>query len=380
MLQTKPRVEINMAIRWFKKRKPQDDASAPPSGEESRKNADADSREAPPADAGKDGSVQESEPVEPETGAAADQRIEESKSGFFGRLRKGLSKTRKILTTDIDDLFLGKKELDAALLEELEERLITADLGVQTTMALMERISKRARKISGAQDLKAAIKEEMLSMIAGAKPHPPEEFVSRPRIILVLGVNGVGKTTTIGKLAARAVLEGQKVLIAAADTFRAAAIEQLEIWARRAGADFVRHKDGADPAAVAFDSIEAAIARDMDLVLVDTAGRLHTKVNLMAELKKIKRTIGKKIPDAPHESLLVLDATTGQNALSQAKLFHEEVGITGLVMTKLDGTAKGGVVVSVCNSMQLPLHYIGVGEKIDDLQPFDPEQYVDAIL
>ena len=355
-----------MAIRWFKKNTSEDEAPAPRADEESREKADVDAPKVPPAAAGRDDSAPSSAPIVPETGAAADQRIEESKSGFFGRLRKGLSKTREILTTDIDDLFLGKKELDAALLEELEERLITADLGVQTTMALMERISKRARKISGPQDLKAAIKEEMLSMIAGATPHPPQEPVSRPRVILVLGVNGVGKTTTIGKLAARSVSEGQKVLIAAADTFRAAAIEQLEIWAERAGADF--------------DSIEAAIARDMDLVLVDTAGRLHTKVNLMAELKKIKRTIGKKIPGAPHESLLVLDATTGQNALSQAKLFHEEVGITGLVMTKLDGTAKGGIVVSVCNSMQIPLHYIGVGEKIDDLQPFDPEQYVDAIV
>ena len=369
-----------MAIRWFKKNKSEDEAPASRADKETRNKVDVESAKESPAADGRDDSALSSAPVEPETGADADQRIEESESGFFGRLRKGLSKTREILTTDIDDLFLGKKELDAALLEELEERLITADLGVQTTMALMERISKRARKISGPQDLKAAIKEEMLSMIAGAKPHPPEEPVSRPRVILVLGVNGVGKTTTIGKLAARAVSEGQKVLIAAADTFRAAAIEQLEIWAKRAGADFVRHKDGADPAAVAFDSIEAAIARDMDLVLVDTAGRLHTKVNLMAELKKIKRTIGKKIPGAPHESLLVLDATTGQNALSQAKLFHEEVGITGLVMTKLDGTAKGGIVVSVCNSMQIPLHYIGVGEKIDDLQPFDPEQYVDAIV
>ncbi len=374
------RLEINMAMRWFKKRKSEDQVPAPPSGEESEKKTGADSPEAPKDGAGRDDSVKESEAIEPKTDAGSSRRIEESKSGLFGRLRKGLSKTREILTTDIDDLFLGKKEPDAALLEELEERLITADLGVQTTMALMEKISKRARKISGPQELKAAIKEEMLSMIAGAKPRTPEKPVSRPRVILVLGVNGVGKTTTIGKLAARAVSEGQKVLIAAADTFRAAAIEQLEIWAKRAGADFVRHKDGADPAAVAFDSIEAAIARDMDLVLVDTAGRLHTKVNLMAELKKIKRTIGKKIPDAPHESLLVLDATTGQNALSQAKLFNEEVGVTGLVMTKLDGTAKGGVVVSVCNSMQLPLHYIGVGEKIDDLQPFDPEQFVDALV
>ena len=197
---------------------------------------------------------------------------------------------------------------------------------------------------------------------------------------MVVGVNGVGKTTTIGKLAAHATGKKQSVLIAAADTFRAAAIEQLSIWADRAGAELVKHKENSDPAAVAFDAIEAAMARAIDTVFVDTAGRLHTKVNLMEELKKIKRTIAKKIPDAPHEILLVLDATTGQNALAQAKMFHEALDLTGLALTKLDGTAKGGIVISICQSMQIPLHFIGVGESIEDLQPFDPEKFAEALF
>jgi fused signal recognition particle receptor len=197
---------------------------------------------------------------------------------------------------------------------------------------------------------------------------------------MVVGVNGVGKTTTIGKLAAWQVREGRKVLIAAADTFRAAAVEQLAVWAERAGADFVRRKDNADPAAVAYDGIEAALARDIDTVFIDTAGRLHTKVNLMEELKKIQRTVAKKLPDAPHEILLVLDATTGQNALAQARLFNESLGVTGLALTKLDGTAKGGIVVGICRQLQLPLHFIGVGEAIEDLQPFDANQFVNALF
>ncbi|MDM8538500.1 signal recognition particle-docking protein FtsY, partial [Desulfobacterales bacterium HSG17] len=199
-------------------------------------------------------------------------------------------------------------------------------------------------------------------------------------VIMVLGVNGVGKTTTIGKLAAKYTNNGKKVLIAAADTFRAAAVEQISLWSQKAGADIVKHRENADPAAVAYDGIEAAIARGKDYVIIDTAGRLHTKVNLMEELKKIKRAMGKAMPDAPHEILLVLDATTGQNALSQAKQFHEAIGITGIALTKLDGTAKGGVVISICNTLEIPLKYIGVGETIDDLQIFDPKKFIDALF
>jgi len=283
------------------------------------------------------------------------------------------------VTTDIDELFTGKVKVDDEMLEDLEELLITADIGVQTTMDIIERLRKKAPRISGPDDLKEILKDEIRSLmdVADAAAERP---VSTPHVIMVIGVNGVGKTTTIGKLAAKANAAGQKVLIAAADTFRAAAIEQLTIWAQRAEADIVRHRENSDPAAVAYDSVEAAIARGADLVIIDTAGRLHTKVNLMEELKKIKRSVSKKLAAAPHETLLVLDATTGQNALSQAKLFNEAMDITGLALTKLDGTAKGGIVVAISSNLNIPLQYIGVGEQIDDLQDFDPERFVDALF
>ena len=294
-------------------------------------------------------------------------------------LKKGLAKTREILTTDIDDLFRTKKQIDDDMLEELEELLITSDIGVQTAMDLMQTIAKQARRIKSPDLLKETLKQELLAHLKSFPPPPPAPR-NKPHVMMVVGVNGVGKTTTIGKLAAKAVQKGNATLIVAADTFRAAAIEQLDIWAQRAGAGIVKHKADADPAAVAYDGLEAAKARKMDMVFVDTAGRLHTKVNLMEELKKIQRTMGKLIPDAPHEILLVLDATTGQNALSQAKLFHEALGVTGLALTKLDGTAKGGIVFSICRTLSIPLQYIGVGEDIEDLQPFDPEQFADALF
>ncbi|MEJ2154660.1 MAG: signal recognition particle-docking protein FtsY [Desulfobacteraceae bacterium] len=301
------------------------------------------------------------------------------KMGLFKRLKAGLSKTRDILTTDIDELFSMKKSIDDDMLEELEELLITSDIGVQTAMDIMKVINKHAAKIDGPEALKATLKQELLALLETIQSEATPR-TAKPHVVMVVGVNGVGKTTTIGKLAARASNRGERVLIAAADTFRAAAIEQLTIWADRAGAEIVKHKANADPAAVAFDSMEAAMARNVDVVFVDTAGRLHTKVNLMEELKKIKRTIAKKIPDAPHEVLLVLDATTGQNALSQAKLFHEAIGVSGLALTKLDGTAKGGIVISISQSLNLPLQFIGVGEGIDDLQPFDPQQFAEALF
>ncbi|MEE4113048.1 MAG: signal recognition particle-docking protein FtsY [Desulfobacteraceae bacterium] len=308
-----------------------------------------------------------------------DTPAEKKGQGLFARLKSGLSKTRKILTTDIDDLFLGKKLVDDDMLEELEELLITADMGVRTTMEIMERIAGKRSRIAGAKELKAVLKEEIMAYFE-ALPEPSPEAAAKPHVVMVVGVNGVGKTTTIGKLAARESRHGKKVLIAAADTFRAAAIEQMTIWAERAGADIVRHKDHADPAAVAYDSADAAISRGTDIVFVDTAGRLHTKVNLMEEVKKIQRTLAKRIPDAPHEVLLVLDATTGQNALSQARMFNEALGVTGIALTKLDGTAKGGIVVSICSSLNIPLKYIGVGESVEDLQPFDPKQFVEALF
>ncbi len=301
------------------------------------------------------------------------------KKGFFSRLKRGLSKTREILTTDIDDLFTGNRKLDDELLEELEELLITSDVGVSTAMDIMETISKDASRIKDAHDLKQALKDELAAIIGQSAPMR-EKSHEKPHVVMVVGVNGVGKTTTIGKLAARQSAQGKKVLIAAADTFRAAAIEQLTIWADRAKADIVKHKDNADPSAVVFDSIEAAISRNVDIVYIDTAGRLHTKINLMEEIKKIKRTIAKKLPQAPHEILLVLDATTGQNAISQATLFNEALDITGLALTKLDGTAKGGITVSICSTLNIPLNYIGVGEQIDDLQDFDPKTFVEALF
>ena len=321
------------------------------------------------------------EKIPPEKKEEQDNSDSSEKTSFFERLKKGLSKTREILSTDIDELFTGKREIDDSLLEELEELLITSDIGVRTSMELIQKISKKSSKISDANQLKNALKEEMLSLLNLQTPKQiPEAASAKPRVIVVIGINGVGKTTTIGKLAAKFNSEGKKVLIAAADTFRAAAIEQLVIWADRAGAQIVKHKDNADPASVAYDSIEAAIARDMDIVLVDTAGRLHTKVNLMEELKKIKRIISKKLAGAPHEILLVLDATTGQNALSQAKLFNDALGVTGIALTKLDGSAKGGIVVSICNTLKIQLKYIGIGENIDDLQDFNSKEFVDALF
>jgi fused signal recognition particle receptor len=297
--------------------------------------------------------------------------------GYFRRLKDRLSKTRKTFSDGFDRIFAGKKQIDADLLEELEELLITADIGVQTALALIEKVS--SSKISEVDQIKALLKEEILKILQPQNAQPEKPPVA-PRVIMIVGVNGTGKTTTIGKLAARATASGKKVLIAAADTFRAAAIEQLMIWAERAQAEIVKHQEKSDPAAVAFDAVEAAKARGADLVMIDTAGRLHTKVNLMEELKKIKRAISKKIPDAPHEILLVLDATTGQNALSQAELFNAALGVTGLALTKLDGTAKGGIVIGICNTLKIPLKYIGIGEKLDDLQKFDAVQFVDALF
>ena len=298
---------------------------------------------------------------------------------FFSRLRNGLSRTRRILTTDIDDLFKDKRKIDDEMLEDLEAILITADIGVQTTMDLINKVSRHTSMISDADALRNILKNEILSYLRVEEPIDLS-VVTKPKVIMVVGVNGVGKTTTIGKLAAKYRHEGQNVLLAAADTFRAAAVEQLAIWAERSGAEIVKHKDGADPAAVTYDSVEAACAREIDIVLVDTAGRLHTKVNLMEELKKIKRSITKILPDAPHEILLVLDATTGQNAISQAQMFDEALDVTGVAMTKLDGTAKGGIVVSIYNNLSIPIQYVGVGEKTDDLQNFDPRAFVDALF
>lgn len=374
-----------MKINWFKKNKKdksvaeaetkpvEPEPSDPPQTIESEAQAirppqsAADTPEALPQD----------QTVDLGTELPDDAAPAQKEAGYFKRLKNRLSKTRKSLSGGFDRVFSGKKKIDAAVLEELEELLITSDIGVHTTMALMERIAKS--KVSDVDQVKALLKNEILSIL-GADSDAPEAVAGRPHIILVVGVNGVGKTTTIGKIAAAAGASGKKVLIAAADTFRAAAVEQLGIWAERAKAEFVKHKENADPAAVAFDAVAAASARGCDLVLIDTAGRLHTKVNLMEELKKIKRTVAKQLPGAPHEILLVLDATTGQNALSQAKLFNEALDVTGLALTKLDGTAKGGIVIGICSSLNIPLKYIGIGEQIEDLRPFNAAQFIEALF
>ncbi len=301
-------------------------------------------------------------------------------SGLFSRLKSGLKKTRDILTTDINDLFISAKAIDDDLFEELEELLITSDLGIDITMEIMERIRKKAKRLSGAEELKQVLKEELISLFQTEQEKSCPVALPKPQVIMMVGVNGTGKTTTLGKLAMKYTRQGKKVLIAAADTFRAAAIEQVEIWAERSNASIVKHREGADPAAVAYDAVEASMARGIDVLLIDTAGRLHTQKNLMEELKKIKRTVAKKMNGAPHEILMVLDATTGQNAVSQAKIFNEAVGLSQIALTKLDGTAKGGIVAAVSSSMNIPISYIGVGEGIEDLQEFDAKLFINALF
>ena len=307
----------------------------------------------------------------------------EKQQGLFERLQERLAKTRDSLVTRVDQLFLGKKEIDAELLDNLEEILITADLGVNTTMDLLDDVRTRVsrRELNDPQALKQALKEKILSFFEGyEQPADLKKPESGPLVIMVIGVNGVGKTTTIGKLAHKFVTAGNSVLLVAADTFRAAAIDQLKIWGERVGVEVVAKQPGADPSSVIYDAMDYAAPRDFDVIIIDTAGRLHTKVNLMEELKKIKRVIDKKVAGAPHEIMLVLDATTGQNSISQAKLFNEAVAISGLALTKLDGTAKGGIVVNICHAMKVPIRFIGIGEKMEDLREFDPHEFIEALF
>ncbi|HEX9022491.1 MAG TPA: signal recognition particle-docking protein FtsY [Geobacteraceae bacterium] len=313
--------------------------------------------------------------------AAPEETVSAAKPGLFQRLAAGLKKTKDGLVGRIDALVLGKKEIDADTLEELEEILITSDIGVKTAVELIRALEQRLgrNELKDGAALRAALKEDILNRLT-AHHSRLELGGHRPFVLLVIGVNGVGKTTTIGKLASRFTADGKKVLLAAADTFRAAAAEQLVVWGERSGVDVVRHQEGADPSAVVFDACKAALARQVDILIIDTAGRLHTKVNLMEEMKKIRRVIGREIPGAPHETLLVVDAATGQNALSQARLFKEAAHVTGIALTKLDGTAKGGIVVAVSHEFALPVRYIGVGEAIDDLRDFDPQEFTDALF
>ena len=301
--------------------------------------------------------------------------------GFFDRLKKGLAKTRETFTNKIEKLIIGYADIDDDLLDELEETLIMSDVGVKTTERLMADVRKGIKKkdINTPEDLKPFLAEKISEILS--KGSDETRIASAgPTVLLVIGVNGVGKTTTIGKLAAYYKEQGKSVMLAAADTFRAAAIDQLQIWGDRTGVPVIRHEEGSDPAAVAFDAVKAARARSIDVLIIDTAGRLHTKSNLMEELKKINRVIQREIAEAPHETLLVLDATTGQNAISQADLFQKAAAITGIVLTKLDGTAKGGVIIGLKSELSMPVKWIGVGEGVDDLRPFIARDFARALF
>lgn len=317
--------------------------------------------------------------VSPET----EETSAESEKSLFGRLKEQLSKTRNSFVKRVDSLFLGKKEIDDELLDELEEILITADLGVKTVMELLENARDKVSRneLGDPQALKSVLKDKMIDFLLSAEKAKEIAMPAEgPFVIMVTGVNGVGKTTSIGKIANKFVKSGQKVLLVAADTFRAAAVDQLKIWGERIGVDVIAQKTGADPSSVVYDALDHATANNYDVIIVDTAGRMHTKVNLMEELKKIKRVIGKKLAGAPHEVMLVIDATTGQNGISQTRQFNEAVGVTGLTLTKLDGTAKGGIVVNICREFNIPIRFVGIGEKLDDLRDFDPQEFVQALF
>ena len=305
----------------------------------------------------------------------------EPKSGFFARLKSGLAKTRSNFAGGFDNIVHGKAKVGPELLEELEETLLIADVGMQTTSFILDDLKREVsqNRIRENKEVLEQLKQRMIHVLSqNQKPLPYSEH--QPFVILVVGVNGSGKTTTIGKLARHWKQEGKKILLAAGDTFRAAAIDQLQVWADRSDIPCISQKSGADPSAVAYDAVQAGLARGMDIVLIDTAGRLQTNTNLMEELKKIKRVIGKILPGAPHETLLVLDATIGQNSISQARLFNEALEVDGLVMTKLYGTAKGGVLFNITDDLKLPIRFVGVGEKPEDLQEFNPETFVEALI
>jgi fused signal recognition particle receptor len=366
-------------LGWFRQKR------AKPSSPEAPEQAP----ETPAADAERanedndDGRVGQSPPSTKGHNRQTKQESAPAAQSFFGRLATRLSRTREALGRRIDDLFHGRKEIDADLFDELEEILITADLGIGTTTDLLEhaRSCVKRDKLSDPQALKALLKEELIHYLNGPRTH--EELTlpeGSPFVVMVVGVNGVGKTTTIGKIAKKFQQSSRSVLLVAADTFRAAAVSQLRIWGERNEVRVIAQQEGADPSSVVFDALTVAKKEHYDVVLVDTAGRLHTKVNLMEELKKTKRVMAKQLDGAPHEILLVIDATTGQNGISQAKLFHEAVGVTGIALTKLDGTARGGIVVNIARELHLPIRFIGVGEQIDDLRDFDPDEFIAALF
>jgi fused signal recognition particle receptor len=307
---------------------------------------------------------------------------EQQKPSFLDRMKEAVTRTRENLSERIEEVVSFGKEIDQATLDDLEAILLSADLGMSTTQEILGKLREKTnyKQIKNVDELKRLLKEEILAILAAVDSHPVAKVDGTPEVILVVGVNGTGKTTTIGKLAQVLRSDGKTVLLCAADTFRAAAIEQLEVWGQRTGTEVIRTRAGGDPSAVLYDALQAASSRHTDYVIVDTAGRLHTKTNLMAELEKMRRTAQRIIPGAPHETLLVMDATTGQNGLQQARQFTQSAGVTGIVLTKLDGTAKGGVVVAISREMGVPVRYVGVGEKIGDLLPFDPKDFVDSLF
>ena len=393
-------------IRWFKRKKKKDPGEAQKEIREKDIEQEEELQDEEvlfedaltPALAPEPGAAEEPEPetLAPETAEEEEPWEEEEetweeeeaaqeegapKRGFFRRLRQRLKGTRQKFVHRIDRLVLGKKVIDEDLLDELEEILITSDLGVKTTAMLLRKVADKVKRkeLSDPARLMEHIREEIRAVLSVEAP-VLDYRAHKPLVVMIVGVNGTGKTTTTGKLANQLKLQGLKPMLVAGDTFRAAAVEQLSIWGERVGVPVIKQKSGSDPSAVVFDALDAAVSRDIDVVLMDTAGRMHTKVNLMEELKKIHRVINKKMPDAPHEVFLVLDASTGQNALSQAKLFKEQIGLTGLILTKLDGTAKGGIIAAICDELQIPVRYIGIGESIDDLRPFDPEEFTNALF
>jgi len=306
----------------------------------------------------------------------------EQQPSFLDRMKEAVTRTRENLAERIDEVVSIGKEIDRATLDDLEATLIGADLGTTTTHEVLDKLRDKAdrKQIKNIGELKRLLKEELFAILTAANTQPVQKVDGTPEVILVVGVNGTGKTTTIGKLAQVFRSDGKTALLCAADTFRAAAIDQLEIWGERTGTEVIKTKPGGDPAAVLYDALQSANARHTDYVIVDTAGRLHTKTNLMAELEKMRRTAQRIIPGAPHETLLVMDATTGQNGLQQARLFTQSAGVTGIVLTKLDGTAKGGVVVAISRELGVPVRYVGVGEKAGDLLPFDPKEFVESLF
>ena len=307
---------------------------------------------------------------------------EQQKPSFFERMKEAVTRTRENLSERIEEVVFFGREIDRATLDDLEATLLAADLGTTTTHEVLEKLREKAdhKQIRDVEELKRLLKEEILAILTAADSQPVTKVDGTPEVILVVGVNGTGKTTTIGKLAQVFRSSGKTVLLCAADTFRAAAIEQLEVWGQRTGTEVIRTQAGGDPSAVLYDALQAAASRHTDYVIIDTAGRLHTKPNLMAELEKMRRTAQRIIPGAPHETLLVMDATTGQNGLQQARQFTQSAGVTGIVLTKLDGTAKGGVVVAISRELSVPVRYVGVGEKVGDLLPFDPKDFVNSLF